>query len=122
MKGDFPMGPITLTGAIIVIIGWITLVEYDSFPEAERKQIIERIKGSILLILLISLMPVGIIANILGNQFGLLWMSVTGTSLILLQGLIVSMLFWKRKRWKGIFLLVVMVLLGILFYIPLFIR
>lgn len=116
------MGPVTVTGAIIVIIGWITLVEYDSYPEAERKQIVEKIKGSIPYILLIALMPIGIFVNILGGLFDLLWMSITGVSLILLQGIIVSMLFWKRKRWKGVFLFVVMVILAIFLYIPLFIR
>src|SRR5690625_6416469 len=106
MRGGLLMGTITVTGAIIIITGWIALVEYDNFPESERKQIIQKIKRSPTLILLIALMPVGILVNVLGRFFGSIWMVVIGASLIFIQGIIVSLLFWKRKRWKSILLLV----------------
>src|SRR5690625_1034644 len=121
MRGGLLMGTITVTGAIIIITGWIVLVEYDNFPESERKQIIQKIKRSPTLILLIALMPVGILVNVLGRFFGSIWMVVIGASLIFIQGIIVSLLFWKRKRWKSILLLVVIVTLGMFIYIPLFI-
>src|SRR5690625_2928760 len=121
MRGGLLMGTITVTGAIIIITGWIALVEYDNFPESERKQIIQKIKRSPTLILLIALMPVGILVNVLGRFFGSIWMVVIGASLIFIQGIIVSLLFWKRKRWKSILLLVVIVTLGMFIYIPLFI-
>src|SRR5690625_4712961 len=121
MGGGLLMGTITVTGAIIIITGWIALVEYDNFPESERKQIIQKIKRSPTLILLIALMPVGILVNVLGRFFGSIWIVVIGASLIFIQGIIVSLLFWKRKRWKSILLLVVIVTLGMFIYIPLFI-
>jgi len=116
------MGMVTVTGAIIVLIGWFSLVEFDSFPESKRQQIIKKIKGSTTYILLIALMPIGIIINMLGSFFASIWMVVIGASLIFLQGIIVSLLFWKRKRWKSITLLVTIIILGIFIYIPLFIR
>lgn len=116
------MGTVTVTGAILIITGWFALVEYDSFPESERKQILQRIKGSPAYILLIALMPVGILINVLGAYTGTLWMVIVGASLIFLQGIIVSFLFWKRKRWKSILLLTAIVILGIFIYIPLFIH
>lgn len=115
------MGTVTVTGAILIITGWVALVEFDNYPESERKQIIQRIKRSPTYILLIALMPVGIVINILGSFFGSPWMVVMGASFIFLQGIIVSLLFWKRKRWKSILMLVVIVALGIFIYIPLFI-
>lgn len=115
------MGTITVTGAIVIITGWFSLVEYDSFPEHERNQILQQIKRSPAYILLIALMPVGIFINVLGGIFGSLWMIMIGATFIFLQGIIVSLLFWKRKRWKSILLLVVIVALGIFIYIPLFI-
>jgi|SRR5699024_1950793 len=115
------MGTITVTGAIVIITGWFSLVEYDSFPEQERKQILQQIKGSPAYMLLIALMPIGILINLLGSILGLLWMMLTGATLIFIQGIFVSLLFWKRKRWKGILLFVVIVGLGIFIYIPLFI-
>jgi|SRR5690625_5260086 len=121
MRGGLLMGTITVTGAIIIITGWIALVEYDNFPESERKQIIQKIKRSPTLILLIALMPVGILVNVLGKFFGSIWMVVIGATLIFIQGIIVSLLFWKRKRWKSILMLVVIVTLGMFIYIPLFI-
>src|SRR5690625_1133790 len=115
------MGMITVTGAILIITGWFALVEFDSFPESERNQIIRRIKRSPAFIFLIALMPIGIIINWLGGFIGSLWMVVIGASCIFLQGIIVSLLFWKRKRWKSILLLVVIIILGMFIYIPLFI-
>lgn len=116
------MSTVTVTGAILIITGWFALVEFDSFPESERKQILQRIKGSPTYILLIALMPAGIIINMLGSYSRSLWMVVVGATLIFLQGIIVSLLFWKRKRWKSIVLLAAIVALGIFIYIPLFIR
>lgn len=113
------MGRITITGAILFITGWVALVEFDSFPESERKQILQKIKGSPTLILLIALMPLGIIINMLGVIFSSLLLVILGASLIFLQGIIVSLLFWKRKRWKSILLLTVIVTLGIFIYVPL---
>ncbi|HLR22089.1 MAG TPA: hypothetical protein VK100_00085 [Pseudogracilibacillus sp.] len=115
------MGTITVTGAIVIITGWFSLVEYDSFSEQKQKQILQQIKRSPAYILLIALMPVGIFINVLGGIFGFLWMIIIGATFIFLQGIIVSLLFWKRKRWKSILLLVVIVALGIFIYIPLFI-
>lgn len=114
------MGAVTVPGAMIFIIGWITLVELDSFSESERAQIIQRIKRSPAYILLIALMPVGILINVFGSYFASFWMVVIGTSLIFLQAIIVSFLFWNRKRWKSILLLVSIVILGSFIYIPYF--
>ncbi len=114
-------GTVTVTGAIIVIIGWFTLVEYDHFSESERKKIVQSIKRSPIYISLIALMPVGIIINLVGTILGFAWMVIIGATLIFLQGIIVSLLFWKIKRWKGIFLFSVVVALGIFIYVPLFI-
>ncbi|MEI3607090.1 hypothetical protein SPD48_15435 [Pseudogracilibacillus sp. SE30717A] len=115
------MGTVTVTGAIVVIIGWLSLVEYDNFPETKKRQIVQKIKRSPAYIGLIALMPVGIIVNVIGSFVGSVWMVILGASLIFLQGIIVSLLFWKRKRWKSIFLLTVIIALGIFIYIPLFI-
>ncbi|MFD1708341.1 hypothetical protein ACFSCZ_16635 [Siminovitchia sediminis] len=115
------MGKFTVTGAILIITAWFALVEFDSFPESKRKQILERIKDSPARILLIALMPIGIIINGLGGFFGSLWMVIIGASFIFLQGIIVSLLFWKRKRWKSILLLTAIVILGSFIYIPLLI-
>lgn len=116
------MGTVTVTGAIIIIVGWFTLIEFDTFPESERQQIIQDIKRSPASIVLIALMPVGILINVLGTSLGALWMVVIGASFIFLQGIIISFLFWKRKRWKSIFLFIVIFTLGIFIYIPLFIN
>src|SRR5690625_7964106 len=105
------MGTVTVTGAIIILIGWFSLVEFDSFSESKWQQIIKKIKGSPTYILLIALMPVGIIINTLGSFIASIWMIIIGASLIFLQGIIVSLLFWNRKRWKSITLLVTIVLL-----------
>lgn len=114
------MGTLTITGAIIMITGWFALVEFDHFPEAERKHILHRIKRSPAYITLIALMPVGIIINGIGARIGSVALVVIGASLIFLQGMIVASLFWKRKRWKSILLLSVIGVLGVFMYIPLF--
>lgn len=115
------MGTLTITGAIIMITGWFALVEFDHFSEAERKQILQKIKRSPAYITLIALLPVGIVINGLGSRMGSVALVVIGASLIFLQGLIVSSLFWKRKRWKSILLLSVIGVLGLFMYVPLFV-
>ena len=119
VKGGLLLGTVTVTSAIVIIIGWITLVEYDNYPEDERKQLLEKIKRSPLAILLISLMPIGILINLVGTYIGSLWLVMLGASLILLQGIIISFLFWKRKRWKSVLLLVVIIGLGTFLDLPL---
>lgn len=114
------MGQVTITGAMIIIIGWVVLVEFDSFSESKRTEMLQRIKRSPAYILLIALMPVGILINILGSFVNSLWMVMIGSLLIFLQGIIVSILFWKHKRWKSIILLVAIGILGIFVYISLF--
>lgn len=114
------MGTVTVTGALIIIIGWFTLIEFDSFPESERQQIMQEIKRSPSSILLIALMPVGILINMLGAFLGILWMVIIGASFIFIQGIFASFILWKSKRWKSIFLFIVVVSLGIFIYIPLF--
>src|SRR5699024_6920057 len=120
-RGVLRMGTITVTGAIVIITGWFSLVEYDSFSEQRQKQILQQIKRSPAYILLIALMPVGICVIVLRVIFGFLWMIIIGATFIFLQGIIVSLLFWKRNRWISILLLVVIVALGIFMYRPLFI-
>lgn len=115
------MGTFTITGAIIIIIGWFALIEFDSYPEEKRKQILQNIKGSPTYIILIALMPIGIVINVFGGFLGVDLMVIIGSSLIILQGLIVSMLFWKWRRWKSIFLFMLILSLGLVMYIPLFI-
>src|SRR5699024_7454262 len=119
-RGVLRMGTITVTGAIVIITGLFSHCEYDNFSEQKQKQILQQIKRSPAYILLIGLMPVGIFINVLGGIFGFLWMIIIGATFIFLQSIIVSLLFWKRKRWKSILLLVVIVALGIFIYIPLF--
>lgn len=114
------MGTLTITGAIIMITGWFSLVEFDHFPESERKQILQKIKRSPAYIALIALLPIGIVINRLGSKIGSVALVVIGATLIFLQGIIVASLFWKRKRWKSILLLSVIGVLGVFMYIPLF--
>lgn len=113
------MGTVTVTGAILIITSWFALVEFDSFSESIRKQILQKIKTSPALIALVALMPVGLIINLLGTYLRSVSMVIIGATLIFLQGIIVSLLFWNRKRWKSILLLVVIVGLGIFIYLPL---
>ncbi|MFB4161120.1 hypothetical protein ACE1TF_14625 [Geomicrobium sp. JSM 1781026] len=116
------MRAITVTGAILMITGWFALVEFDTFSEEQRKEILQKIKTSPSLILLIGLMPLGILINIGGAFLGSIFLTVSGATLIFIQGMIVSTLILRRKRWKGILLLSVISLLGIFIYIPLFIH
>lgn len=110
----------SVTGLILLLTGWFALVEFDHLPESERKRLIEKIKSSPSFILLILLMPVGVIVNILGSVFGSLVMIVLGATFIFLQGIIVALLFWKRKRWKSMLLLSAILVFGIAIYVPLF--
>ncbi|HLR41668.1 MAG TPA: hypothetical protein VK067_00335 [Pseudogracilibacillus sp.] len=114
------MGTVTVTGALVIIIGWLSLVEYDNFSESKKEIIKQKIKSSPAYIGLIALMPLGIIINMIGTLLGLVWLIIFGASLIFLQGIIVSLIFWKWKRWKGIFMLVAVVVLGVFIYVPLF--
>src|SRR5699024_2987981 len=120
-RGVLRMGTITVTGAIVIITGWFSLVEYDSFSEQKQKQILQQIKRSPAYILLIALMPVGIFINVLGGIFVFLWLIIIGSTFIFFESIFVFLLFWKRKRLKSILLLVVIGTLGIFIYIPLFI-
>jgi len=115
------MGSFSVLGAIVVLTGWFALVEYDLFPESERKKIVERIKRSPAAIMVIALMPVGILINVFGTFIGSLWLVYIGATFVFLQSIIVSLLFWKRKRWKSIVLLITMIILGSILYLPLFI-
>lgn len=115
------MGTVTVTGAMIIIIGWITLVEFDSYSEEQRAKILDNIKNSPAYIMLIALMPIGIFINILGSIATLSWLVSLGTFLILLQGIIIVFILWNRKRWKSILLLIALIMLGSVILIPLFI-
>ncbi|MCM3739985.1 hypothetical protein M3210_06840 [Oceanobacillus luteolus] len=114
------MGSFSVLGAIVVLTGWFALVEYDQYTESDKKKILERIKNSPAAILTIALMPVGLIVNMLGTFMGSLLLVMIGATLIFIQSIIVSLLFWRKKRWKSILLLVTMFILGVLLYIPLF--
>lgn len=111
----------TVLGAIVILTGWFALVEYDQYPESERQKIIEHIKRSPTAIIVIALMPVGLLINMLGTFIGSIWMVIIGATLLFIQSIIVSLLFWNRKRWKSILLLVTMMILGTLMYTPLFV-
>lgn len=113
------MGQVTVTGAMIIIIGWVTLIEFDSYSESKRTRILQTIKGSPVYILLIALMPIGILINVMGSFLDSVWLVIVGASLIFLQGLFISFLFWKHKRWKSILLLVAIGVLGTFSYISL---
>lgn len=118
--GGLIMGSFSVLGAIVVLTGWFALVEYDQYTESDKKKILERIKNSPAAILTIALMPVGLIVNMLGTFMGSLLLVMIGATLIFIQSIIVSLLFWRKKRWKSILLLVTMFILGVLLYIPLF--
>lgn len=121
-KGGFPMGSFSVLGGIVILTGWFALVEFDQYPESERKKILERIKSNPVAIILVALMPIGILINVLGTFIGSLWMIITGATFIFVQSIIVSLLFWRKKRWKSILLLSTMLILGFFLYLPLFIR
>ncbi|MBP1970826.1 glucan phosphoethanolaminetransferase (alkaline phosphatase superfamily) [Virgibacillus natechei] len=114
------MGSMSVLGAIVILTGWFALVEYDEYSESERKKILERIKSSPTAIIGLALMPVGILINVLGTFIGSIWMVIIGATFIFVQSIIVSLLFWRRKRWKSILLLITMIILGVFLYIPLF--
>lgn len=114
------MRSISILGVIIILTGWFALVEYDKYPESEQKKIRERIKNSPVAVIAVALMPVGILINVLGSIIGSIWLITTGATLIFIQSIIVSLLFWKRKRWKSILLLATMIILGVFLYLPLF--
>lgn len=116
----FHIGSFTVLGAIVMLTGWFALVEYDQYPESEQKEVVARIKNSPAAKIVIALMPVGIVMNMLGNAIGSIWMVIIGATFIFVQSIIVSLLFWRRKRWKSIVLLVAMVVLGLFLYMPLF--
>lgn len=120
-KGGVLLGPVSVTGAILFMTGWFAFVEFDRFSEPERKRIIGKIKSSPLYMMMIALMPIGVLLHIIGMFFVSLSLVVTGSTLIFVQGIIVSLLFWKRKRWKSILLLSAIVILGVFIYIPVFI-
>lgn len=111
----------TILGAIVILTGWFALVEYDQYPESERKKIIERIKRSPAAIIVVALMPAGLLINMFGTFIGSVWMVMIGATLLFIQSIIVSLLFWKKKRWKSIVLLITMIVLGVLMYLPLII-
>ncbi|AXF57193.1 hypothetical protein [Salicibibacter kimchii] len=113
------MGTVSVTGALLIITGWFALVEYDKFNEAEKREILQGIKKSPLKIATIALMPVGILVNIIGGFVFSPMTMIIGSSMIFLQAIIVSILFWNRTRWKSILLLVVVIGLGIFIYVPL---
>lgn len=116
------MGTISVTSAIVIIVGWMTLIEYDHVSEEERREIIQKIKTNPFYFITIALLPIGIIINVLGTVIGSVAMVLSGATFIFIQGLIVAFIFWQRTRWKSILLFIVVLGLGIFIYIPLFIR
>ena len=116
------MGSFSVLGAIVILTGWFALVEYDQYSEPEKKKIVERIKKSPAAIIVIALRPTGILVNMLGSFIGSSGMVIIGATLIFIQSIIVSLLFWKKKRWKSILLLVAMCILGVILYAPLFVH
>lgn len=112
---------ISILGAMVLLTGWFALMEYDQLSESEQSKIVKRIKGSPIAIMVIALMPVGILINVIGTFIGSIWLVNIGTTLIFIQSIIVSLLFWRRKRWKSIVLLITMILLGVILYLPYFI-
>ncbi len=98
------MGTVTVSGGMIIIIAWITLIEFDQYPESKRMRIMNKIITSPDYLMLAALMPVGIILNTYGSFLNNFWLATSGTALIFLQGMIIAFLFWNRKRWKSILL------------------
>ncbi|GAK08668.1 hypothetical protein [Geomicrobium sp. JCM 19038] len=49
------MRSITITGTILIITGWLTLVEFDHLSEDERKKLLQKIKSNAWLVMLIAL-------------------------------------------------------------------
>lgn len=114
------MGTVTITGAMIIIIGWLTLIEFDSYPEPKRLRIMDKIKSEPLYMFITALLPLGIILNTLGNFSNTFEVAAIGTGLIFVQAFIIALLFWHRNRWKSYFLFSV-IGLALLSYIYLFI-
>lgn len=110
------MGNITVTGAMIIIIGWIVFIEYDHLPESEREKVIDAIKTNVWYLMLLLLMPFGIIVNIIGMNIGSFGTTVVGATMIFVQGIIASFILGKRTRWKGVMLFIIMVVLGAFLY------
>lgn len=110
------MGSITITGAMIIIIGWMVFIEYDHLPESEREKIIDTLKTNVWYVMLFALMPVGIIVNLIGMNIGSFVTTVVGATMIFVQGLIVSFVLGKRTRWKGVMLFIIILVLGTLQY------
>lgn len=105
---------VTVTGALIIIIGWIVFVEFDQLVEKKRRSILDRVKHSPFWVMTISLMPLGILVHIFGTLIQMEFLRLFGTLLIFLQALIVAIFFWRYKRWKSIFLFIVIFILGFL--------
>ena len=101
------MGSVSVSGAIVFIIAWLTLIEFDSYPESERMRIMNKIKAEPAYFLIAILMPLGIIINLLGNFSNTFLVAAIGTGLIFVQAVIIAFLFWNRKRWKSILLFII---------------
>lgn len=121
MKGVIILGTITATGALVIIIGWFTLIQFDQLNETKRNYVLSQIKQNPKYIILIAMMPIGILVNIIGTVFRLPVVIIIGTTIVIIQGLIIAIIFMKKQRWKGMFLLVVVLVLSLFIYIPLFI-
>jgi len=113
------MGTLTITGALIIIVGWLTLIEFDHLPEAERRRLIWKVKTSPPYIIIIALMPLGIIINLIASYVQSLFGVILGASFIFIQSFIISFIFWRYRRWKGIFLFIITIVLLITLCIPL---
>lgn len=113
------MNLVSITGAMIIIIIWLTLIEFDNYPEAEQARIIQKIKHTPAYLLTVLLMPLGIVINTMGNFSNIFSLATLGTALIFLQAIIIAALFWKRKRWKSLVLFII-VGLAMLVYFYLF--
>lgn len=114
------MGPISIVGAMIIIIVWFTLIEYDYLTETEQTKIKTKIKQRPLYMTILLLMPLGIIINILGGLLRSVSLTTLGATLIFLQGLIIAYWFIKRNNKKAIAMFLIIFLLGIFLYMPFF--
>ena len=109
------MSVVSITGAMIIIIMWLTLIEFDNYTEAERTRIIQKIKRTPAYLITVFLMPLGIVINTIGNFSNSFLLATFGSVLIFLQAIIIAALFWNRKRWKSLVLFII-VGLAILIY------
>lgn len=112
------MGPITITGAIIIVTTWMALIEFDHLDEAERKGILQQIRINPFYFITVLLLPLGIMMNVFGSFIRYGPMIITGATIILIHALLVSFIFWGRTPWKGILLFLVVFSLGIFLYLP----